>query len=332
MELRCQKWPGAAELASARAVPAVRSGRFGIVPPLLDGAIVSSHYFLFSTDEAQINRRFLDYFIRTPAFRSQVEAQGSTNYAAIRPADVLGYKVPLPPLGEQRRVVARIEKLAAAVDTIRKERASQQADAQRMLRSAFDDIVRNAQRRPMRGVAPIVRRPVDVDLLKSYPELGIRSFGNGTFHKPALTGLELGSKRVYSMQPGDLVLSNIFAWEGAIAGVKPADQGRIGSHRYITCVPPADIATSRFLCFYLLTPEELDRIGTASPGGAGGNRTLGLGALGAIEVPVPPIDLQRWFEALLEETDLLSSAQAASDAEVDKLLPAVLDQAFRGDL
>lgn len=95
-------------------------GGFGIVPPELDCAIVSSHYFLFVIDETRLDRRFLDFFIRTPYFREQVSAQGSTNYAAIRPADVLSYKVPLPPLQEQRRVVARIEELAAKIEEARK--------------------------------------------------------------------------------------------------------------------------------------------------------------------------------------------------------------------
>ncbi|HLB70162.1 MAG: hypothetical protein OIN88_15110 [Candidatus Methanoperedens sp.] len=44
-------------------------GGFGIVPPELGGAIVSSHYFLFVLDEARLDRRFLDFFIRTPYFR-----------------------------------------------------------------------------------------------------------------------------------------------------------------------------------------------------------------------------------------------------------------------
>src|SRR3990170_1809232 len=33
-------------------------GGFGIVPPGLDGAIVSSHYFLFVPDENRLDRRF----------------------------------------------------------------------------------------------------------------------------------------------------------------------------------------------------------------------------------------------------------------------------------
>ena len=106
-------------------------GGFGIVPESLDGSLVSSHYFLFVIDEAKLDRRFLDFFIRTPAFCEQVAAQGSTNYAAIRPAHVLGYEIPLPPLAEQRRVVARIEELAAQIAEARalRQHAAEEADA-----------------------------------------------------------------------------------------------------------------------------------------------------------------------------------------------------------
>lgn len=91
-------------------------GGFGIVPADLDGAIVSSHYFLYAIDETKLAIKFLGYFIKTPVFRDQVEAQGSTNYAAIRPADVLEYEMPLPPLPEQRRIVVRIEELSAKIE------------------------------------------------------------------------------------------------------------------------------------------------------------------------------------------------------------------------
>ncbi len=106
-------------------------GGFGLVPESLNGSIVSSHYFLFVVDESKLDRCFLDFFIRTPTFREQVAAQGSTNYAAIRPAHVLGYEIPLPPLAEQQRVVARIEELAAQIHEARtlRHQAAEEAEA-----------------------------------------------------------------------------------------------------------------------------------------------------------------------------------------------------------
>jgi len=118
-------------------------GGFGIVPPDLEGAIVSSHYFLFVIDETKLDKRFLDYFIRTPDFQDQVNARGSTNYAAIRPHHVLAYEIPLPPLAEQRRIVARIETLAAKVDAARTLREQAMAEAKEVADRALEGIILN---------------------------------------------------------------------------------------------------------------------------------------------------------------------------------------------
>jgi type I restriction enzyme S subunit len=114
--------------------------------------------------------------------------------------------------------------------------------------------------------------------------------------------------------------------------VRPEDHDRVGSHRYITCVPEEGVATSPFLCFYFLTDEGLELIRAASPGGAGRNRTLGLAALEAIEVPIPPIADQQWFDALQARVNILRQLQVETAAELDALLPAILDRAFKGEL
>lgn len=124
-------------------------GGFGIVPENLDEAIVSSHYYLFEIDESILSKRFLDYFIRTPTFREQVRAQGSTNYAAIRPQDVLGYTMPLPPLEEQQRIVRRIEELSAKIEEARGLRSLSAVKTEKLLSSTsghfFDTESTNTQ-------------------------------------------------------------------------------------------------------------------------------------------------------------------------------------------
>lgn len=156
-------------------------------------------------------------------------------------------------------------------------------------------------------IAPIVRRPVVIRNDEAYPELGIRSFGRGTFHKPALSGVEVGSKRLFRIEPGDLVFSNVFAWEGAIAVASPADAGRFGSHRFITCVVDGNRADANYLQLYLTaSPEGRSQVLQASPGGAGRNRTLGVDKMVRIQVRLPPLKQQRdvvaRVDALVEKT------------------------------
>lgn len=307
-------------------------GGFGIVPAGLDGAIVSSHYFLFSVDELRLNRRFLDYYIRTPTFRDQVMAQGSTNYAAIRPKDVLGYTIPLPPLAEQRRIVTRIEELAAKIEEALRIRKVVETDIDSVLMSAYHQIADIAPRKLMGEITPLNRRPVIVDMEKSYPQVAVRSFGKGTFHKPPLDGNEITWQKPFLVKSGDILISNIKAWEGAIAVAKSEDDGRVGSHRYLTCVPIPKIASSRFVCFHLLTPEGLRDVGEASPGSADRNRTLNSKALLRIPIPVPPFKQQLWFEGLCHQVDSLKRLQAETAAELEAMLPSMLDQAFRNEI
>jgi type I restriction enzyme S subunit len=143
-----------------------------------------------------------------------------------------------------------------------------------------------------------------------------------------LSGADAGTKKLYAIEPSDIVFSNVFAWEGAIAVATAEDAGRFGSHRFITCVPFPRVATPRFVCYYFQQPEGLEKIRDASPGGAGRNRTLGLAKLEKLLVPVPSYEPQQWFDRLLEKVD--DAKQVIQQARVERsaMLPAILNQVF----
>jgi type I restriction enzyme S subunit len=148
------------------------------------------------------------------------------------------------------------------------------------------------------------------------------------FHKGLLVGAELTWQRLFRVEKGDLLFSNIKAWEGAFAVVGENDHGRVGSHRYLTCAPVPDVAESWFLWFYLQTPEGLLQIQEASPGSADRNRTLSTKRLMAIDVPVPPIEKQRAFVRLLGRANEARQALASASSDRDQLLPVLLRQMF----
>ena len=205
-------------------------------------------------------------------------------------------------------------------------------DIHQLLLGEYLRIVKDVPRLPMKEIAPLVRRSVKVELSEEYHELGIRSFGKGTFHKSPVMGVELGSKNIFSIEENDLLFNIVFAWEGAVAIAKPKDNGRVGSHRFLTCVPHEDIATPSFLCFHFLTEEGLQQILAASPGSAGRNRTLGIKALGDILVPVPSFKHQLNFEGLQKKMALVRGSHQENEAEFNALLPSILDKAFKGEL
>jgi type I restriction enzyme S subunit len=311
-----------------------RNGSVAVVPDSLGGCWGSGEFPMFSPKEDRLDSRWMHWLTKTRDFWSQCDekSRGTSGKNRIRPERFLEIEIPLPPLSEQRRIVARIEALAAKTEEAHSLSQEIATDEGRMLSAAFSRLMANSTLQTMREAAPITRRPVQLETEGTYLELGIRSFGKGTFHKPALTGIEVGTKKLFRIEPGDLVFNNVFAWEGAVAVARPEDARRVGSHRFITCVPQKGVATADFLCFYFLTEEGLSKVGEASPGGAGRNRTLGLEALSAIQVPLPPYKQQLWFDELQAKVRSLKKFQAESAAELDALLPSILDKAFKGEL
>lgn len=308
-----------------------KTGGFGLVPPELEGAVVSSHYFLFEVDGTRLDRRYLDHYCRTRRFRGQVEAQGSTNYAAIRPSDVLSYTIPLPSLSEQRAIVARLDALAEKTREVEAHLDAVERDAERLLALRFREVIAGAPLRPMVEVAPTVRRPVEIDIGLRYREVGARSFGRGLFVKPDFDGAEATWQKPVWLKAGDLVLSNIKAWEGAIAVASEEHAECIASHRYITCTPDPSALAASFLAYYLLSPDGLEKIGLASPGTADRNRTLSLTSLRAITVPVPSLRLQSAFGRLQTEVAALKRTHEGVRGANASLLPATLERVFGED-
>ena len=149
-----------------------------------------------------------------------------------------------------------------------------------------------------------VPRPLHVKADVLYREIGIRSHGKGVFHKNPVSGLELRSKKVFWVEPGDFVLNIVFAWEGAVAVLNDADAGMIGSHRFPTFRADEARLDCHFLLAYLRTPEGIDLLGRVSPGGAGRNRTLSRTAFLQQDIPLPPLTQQKRIVALIKEVTL----------------------------
>ncbi|MDF4764314.1 restriction endonuclease subunit S [Vibrio parahaemolyticus] len=311
-----------------------RNGAFGIVPKSCDGAIITGNFWTFDVNSELADVKYLDFMSKTPEFKDFciVASEGTTNRKYLDENKFLDKRILLPELAEQKKVVAKILKFKNKIELARKIRNEILSDLYVLLNSTFHKLIEGAVYKPMSKVAPLERRKVEIDVNAEYPELGVRCFGNGTFHKPILDGMDVGTKKLYQMVPGDLVFSNVFAWEGAIAVVKKEDEGRVGSHRFITCLPKSGVVTADFLCFYFLTTEGLEKIQAASPGGAGRNRTLGLKKLENIEVPVPDYDKQLWFNQLQSYVKKIKQAQSENEIELEALMPSILDKAFKGEL
>ncbi|RZK33852.1 MAG: restriction endonuclease subunit S, partial [Hymenobacter sp.] len=100
-------------------------GGYGFIPDELDGAIVSSHYYLFEVDESQLLPRYLYYLTQSDIIQSQISSQGSTNYAAIRPKEFLAIEIPYVEPDQQHEIVTKLDTLTQEAEAFNQDSVHQ---------------------------------------------------------------------------------------------------------------------------------------------------------------------------------------------------------------
>ena len=316
-------------------------GGVGIVPPELAGAIVSSHYFLYEIDETVCRSKYLEYFIRSGAVEKQFQefVQGSTNYASVRAHHALELQIPLPPIDEQRRIVARIEELAALIWEAQGLRAKAREEARMLLGAAsaqlFSTLAQSKASLPIGRITSFrndLIRPSDG---KSGPLRFI-----GLQHIESHTGKRIGEDRLlaeelegrkFKFSPGEVVYGYLRpylnkVWVADCKGVCSVDQ-------YVIC-PDLAMVTAKYLAYFVRSPIFLGQAiemthNLLLP-------RLRKALLESISIPLAPVSEQRRIVAYLDDLQTqvgeLTALQNATQQELDALLPSVLDRAFRGEL
>ena len=307
-----------------------RHGAFGIVTEELTGAVVSNDFPVFDVSAGAALPEFIAWVGRTDWFVELCRraSEGSTNRVRLKEARFLAQAIPLPPLDQQRRVVARLDAAARAVAARRRGADAVEAEMAATLRAAFARITIDAPRARMGDIAHLIRRSVQIDPEAIYSEIGVRSFYRGLFTRRTVKGEEFDWQKLFEVRRGDLVFSNLMAWEQAIGLADAQHDGTVGNHRMLTCTVDPGRATPESLFYYFTTEEGFRQIVGASPGTMVRNKTLSTKLLPAITVPTPSLDAQRWFDRLQAKARAARAAQADAGAHLDRLLPALLHEAF----
>jgi type I restriction enzyme S subunit len=317
-------------------------GGIGIVPPELDGAVVSSHYFLFEIDEKKCLRKWLDYFVRSGALDDQVAARGSTNYAAIRPQHVLSFEMPLPPLTEQSRIVARIGELSAKIEEANKVRSHAVEETGAFvssLSSYWFDV--SALDVPLGDVCAVIdpnpshRYPVyvpdGIPIVSSSEFIGEDGIDH-TLAKRVPASFYEQTLGQYGVGEGDIVFSR----KGKVGYARPHPKGVRLAMTHTLCVlkPNPSHLLPRYALLFARSPRFLNAL-TSTMNPNVGVPTLGLGVIRAARMPLPSIAEQRRVVAYLDDfqakVDTVKKLQEESEEELNALVPSILSRAFAGE-
>ena len=318
-----------------------KKGAIGFVPPEGKGALCTSHFFLFDVNEARLDRRWLQAIFTANYLEEQLgaDAKGTTGYAAVRPKTLLACEIPLPPLAEQRRIVARIEALAAKIAEARSLRQQAADEAEALIGARSTEIFREASRQgtaPLQSIAVLERGK-----FSHRPRNDPRFFG-GSHPWIQISEIESVGKVIRkwteTLNDEGLAISKKFP-KGTVLISIAATIGSVGILDFDCCIPdsivgvtPREGTDSEYLYYYLTYLRgHLEEIAPQSA-----QKNINLQILAPL--PVPRLTLTEQYriveelDAMQTKVEALKHLQSETAAELDAMLPAILDRAFKGEL
>ncbi len=281
---------------------------------------------LMPKKDAPVIAKYLYLLLSAHKDKLLVPLMMGTANVSLKPKDIADVVIELPPIEDQQRIVELTDKVQQQFLAADKLRVSINRDIASLLAVRFQETLKQAPMLPMREVAPLVRRNVQLETNQQYKELGARSFGKGLFVKSDFDADAATWEKPVWIKVGDIVFSNIKAWEGAIGLAKPEHDGFIASHRYLTAVVKPEVALPEYLLYYLLSETGLAAVNEASPGTADRNRTTKQSALEAICVPVPLMAVQKQFVKLKHALEQAAEVRMKQTVSVEAMLPALCNQ------
>ena len=104
----------------------VQKGSAGIVPPHLEGAVVTNDFPVIEFDLTKVFPSYIAWYVKSQVFWDECRrhSRGTSGRERLKPKELQNITFPLPALDEQKRIVATLDSLMERIDEARQQRAA----------------------------------------------------------------------------------------------------------------------------------------------------------------------------------------------------------------
>lgn len=342
-EILCTEAPSRArQLVNAGdvLVSTVRPNLNGVayVPPRLDGATASTGFCVLRPKPEKLCSKYLFHWVTSPIFvRKMTKKATGQSYPAVSDAIVKDSEIPLPPLPEQKRIAAILDK----ADAIRRKRAESLRLTEQCLQSVFLDMFGDPVTNPKGWDVKRLDSLADVTTGNTPPRKRPDFYGEGIewiksdnintpshFLTPASEHLSDKGKAVGRVAPPLSILVTCIAGSPACIGNAAIADREVAFNQQINALIPRPGTDPYFLYFLVKLSRRL--IQAASTNSMKG--MVSKSALASVEVPAGPHSLQSAFGTVFERAIQTGERLAMAEAQSEALFGSLTQRAFRGDL
>lgn len=325
-------------------------GAFGVVPNELDGMFVSDKFPTYQVDSDKASTRYLAWYFRHHGVWEQAQKK-STGSAAIskltlNPPQFLELDVPLPSLDEQNRISDRVDYYAHRIEEAKVQRASSRAQIHRFMQSAANAVFANyaadallgsvLARPPRNGWSPKCDNAED-----GTPVLTLSAVTGWHYDATAFkrTSLPTTEESHYWLEDGDLLITRSNTPE--LVGHVAIYDGQPSPCIYPDLMMKLSIddtkAWRRFVWWWMQSQRVRDYVAKNAKGSSPTMKKIAQGVVMAVPFPSGlSLPEQKKLAVRLDALHLMvaqvQTLQSGTAAELEAMLPAILDTAFRGRL
>ena len=305
------------------------------------------HYGAYQADKTQACSKFLWWMLRSNFFRDLLSRYVPGGIKTeLKSKRLLPIPIPLPPPDEQRRIVMRIEDLAAKTEEASRARAlaSKELAALHLAytTACMGSLNADAQLADVLTAAPRNGWSPSCDNLENgTPVLTLSSVTGWNFNSSSFkrTSQPTNSDAHYWASDRDLLITRSNTPE--LVGHAAICNGLLSPAIYpdLMMKIPVDCskASTRFVWYWLQSARARDFVRRSAKGTSPTMKKISQSIVQKIPFPMGlRLDEQDAIVQRIDELRMTAEAVAAiqleTAAELDALLPAILDKAFKGEL
>lgn len=186
---------------------------------------------------------------------------------------------------------------------------------------------------PLGQILKIDRDEVVIDPGCAYRTAGIYSFGRGVFERETIRGADTSYRSLFRLHEGQVILSKLNGWEGAVDVVTAEIDGCHVSNEYPTFSLDEQRADPGFLRWITRWPAFWDRL--VPRGSMVRRKRVQPDQFLKVSIPLPPIDEQRRIAHRLGDlagtTSLVGDLQSTAIRLDQALVDSSISSIFEGD-
>jgi type I restriction enzyme, S subunit len=339
--------------------PRVRCGITTLVKKTRKKLIISGKMYRMRANTDVLNPLYLESFLRSPGTRLLIDEMKtgiSESGMNITHARFSTLSIPLPPLLEQKRIADKLERVLSRVDAARQRLERVPTLLKRFRASVLEQAVSGELTREWRDGADtdwqevklidlIIEKPRNgyspqaVEYKTNVKSLSLSATTTGSFDpsKFKYIDIEIQPNSHLWLMPNDILIqrANSLEYVGVSAIFDGLQNEFIYPDLMMKCRAKSSVIT-KFL-YYLLSSEQVRKHFRDNATGTAGNmpkinQQTVIAAPGVLPPLLEQTEIIRRVEHLFKLADQLEGRYLAAKTHLERLTPALLAKAFRGEL